>query len=222
MFVKGGLIDKTIARRGLNTAFKGALLNCRQEGEGRPTRKPDDLAIDFLISGTLGELSKEQQPAARGRAGASSQELRASFGAAKSGRLRRFLHLKFAADVCVQRDSGERCRHPSNPGLPQAPPGLSHHLFRLIKGRLFYRVRHLCVLTSTVDTGLKSVPALHLCALFQITRMWFVPQGPPESEVIWGLVQAITPCRTFISPVFFRERAVYCLTFRPERILHSN
>lgn len=33
-FVKGGLIDKTIARRGLNTAFKGALLNCRQEGEG--------------------------------------------------------------------------------------------------------------------------------------------------------------------------------------------
>lgn len=38
-FVKGGLIDKTIARRGLNTAFKGVLLNCRQEGEGQPTRE---------------------------------------------------------------------------------------------------------------------------------------------------------------------------------------
>lgn len=37
--VKGGLIDKTIARRGLNTAFKGVLLNCRQEGEGQPTRE---------------------------------------------------------------------------------------------------------------------------------------------------------------------------------------
>lgn len=75
MFVKEGLIDKTIARRGLNTAFKGALLNCRQEGEGRPTWKPDDLAIDFHISGTLGELSKELLTAARGRSDAPHLQL---------------------------------------------------------------------------------------------------------------------------------------------------
>lgn len=39
MLVKGGLIDKTIARQSLNTAFKAALLNCRQEGEGCPARE---------------------------------------------------------------------------------------------------------------------------------------------------------------------------------------
>lgn len=98
MFVKGGLIDKTIARRGLNTAFKGALLNCRQEGEGRPTRKPDDLAIDFHISGTLGELSKELLTAATARFDAflfqsqrSSRVCLLHSYAAKCGRLRRLL-----------------------------------------------------------------------------------------------------------------------------------
>lgn len=46
--------------------------------------------------------------------------------------------------------------------------------------------------------------------------------GVGHTGLIWGLVQAIIRCCTFILPVFFREHAVYYLTFRHERILHSN